>query len=585
MLKWFLNISTRSKLMLSFGLLLILFGLVTYVGFKTIANLERSQRNFFDEEYKISVGLSELRSDLNRQRVALLLMMLGKEKSYLDRMRQEVQQNSNELSANLNNLKNAAHNRPEILSRLEDISRVNTEFMQTRDQVVIPLVYQGNLQEAESLVKGVQNNRYERIRSTLKELSSSLNVTARERLSASQREAENSTNVFLSIGIISILLGVALVLTLTSAIANPLGEMTDVAENIANGDLSSRIKPLARNDEVGKLTSSFSNMTEYLQAIASEAEQVAQGNLILRTKPKSDKDVLGTSFNRMGANLRDLLNQVQDVVNVLASASTEILSSVSEVVTGATETATSVSETATTAEEVKQTAHVSSQRAKHVTDTARKASDISQAGERSVEETISGMDRIKEQMESIAESIVRLSEQSQAIGEIMQSVNDLAEQSNLLAVNASIEAAKAGEHGKGFTVVAQEVRSLASQSKQATAHVRSILNDIQKATTEAVMATEQGAKAVDQGARQSVVAGGSIRNLAHAISEATQAAAQIELSNQQQLVGMDQVAVAIGNIREASAQNVTSMRQVETAAQDLHDMGQKLKTLVAQYRL
>jgi methyl-accepting chemotaxis protein len=108
--------------------------------------------------------------------------------------------------------------------------------------------------------------------------------------------------------------------------------------------------------------------------------------------------------------------------------------------------------------------------------------------------SIEGMKKIQTQMESIAESVVKLSEQSQAIGEIIASVNDLAEQSNLLAVNAAIEAAKAGEQGKGFAVVAQEVKSLAEQSKQATSQVRTIFNDIQKATTAAVLATEQGAR-------------------------------------------------------------------------------------------
>ena len=108
-------------------------------------------------------------------------------------------------------------------------------------------------------------------------------------------------------------------------------------------------------------------------------------------------------------------------------------------------------------------------------------------------------------MTFIADSIVRLSEQSIAIGEIISSVGDLASQSNLLAVNASIEAAKAGEHGKGFAVVAQEVRSLAEQSKESTEQIRRILNDIQKAISSAVMATEQGGKTVENSVLQSFV--------------------------------------------------------------------------------
>src|SRR2546429_5481422 len=123
------------------------------------------------------------------------------------------------------------------------------------------------------------------------------------------------------------------------------------------------------------------------------------------------------------------------------------------------------------------------------------------------------MQGIRGQMSSIAESILSLSAQSQAIGAIIASVDDLAAQSKLLAVNAAIEAAKAGEQGKGFAVVAQEVKSLAEQSKQATVQVRKLLNDIQKATSAAVMATEQGNKAVEAGVKQSTEAGGSIRVL------------------------------------------------------------------------
>jgi methyl-accepting chemotaxis protein len=188
-------------------------------------------------------------------------------------------------------------------------------------------------------------------------------------------------------------------------------------------------------------------------------------------------------------------------------------------------------------------------------------------------------------MESIAESIVRLSEQSQNIAEIMLSVNDLAEQSNLLAVNASIEAAKAGEQGKGFAVVAQEVRNLADQSKQATVQVRSILNDIQKATNAAVMVTEQGSKAVDAGVKQSVLAGESVQKLGESIAEAAQAATQIAASSQQQMVGMDQVVQAMENIKVASGQNVASTRQTESAAKNIEELGRKLSELAALYKV
>src|SRR3989338_4864662 len=118
---------------------------------------------------------------------------------------------------------------------------------------------------------------------------------------------------------------------------------------------------------------------------------------------------------------------------------------------------------------------------------------------------------IGEQRQGVEESIMRLGEQSQTIGEIVASVGDLAEQSNLLGVNASIEAVKAGEIGKGFSVVAQEVKALAEQSKQATTQVRGILGEIQKAMTCAVLLAEQGSKAGESGDERGLGGGGAGR--------------------------------------------------------------------------
>ena len=277
---------------------------------------------------------------------------------------------------------------------------------------------------------------------------------------------------------------------------------------------------------------------------------------------------------------RTITRQLRESIGQLASSSSEILATTTQVASSAAETAAALSETTATVEEVKQTAQVATQKAKHVSESAQKVAQVSQSGRKSVEDSIQGMHHIQEQMASIAGSIVRLSEQSQAIGEIIATVNDLTEQSNLLAVNAAIEAARAGEQGKGFAVVAQEVKSLAEQSRQATAQVRTILGDVQKATSAAVMATEQGSKAVEAGVKQSSEVRESIRLLTDSIGEAAQAATQIAASSQQQMVGMDQVALAMENIKQASVQNVAGTRQAETAAHNLHELGQKLGSMI-----
>ena len=183
-------------------------------------------------------------------------------------------------------------------------------------------------------------------------------------------------------------------------------------------------------------------------------------------------------------------------------------------------------------------------------------------------------------MEAIGESITRLSEQSVAIGEITATVSDLADQSNLLSVNAAIEAVQSGEQGKGFGVVAQEIKGLAEQSKRATAAGAQDPRRHPEGHGGAVMATEKGSKSVEQGMKQSEEARESIETLAETVEEAVQAAAQIAASSQQQLVGMDQVATAMESIKVASLQGVAGTRQLEAGAQNLHAVGQKMKQLV-----
>lgn len=372
---------------------------------------------------------------------------------------------------------------------------------------------------------------------------------------------------------------------ITRDIAGPLRELTHVAERITVGDLDVTVPSDDRSDEVGVLARSFGRMTRSMRAMAGAAQKIADGDLRSQVQPQSADDILGNAFARMSEDLRAQIRQLVEGAVLLGSSASQIVASTSQLAASATESAAAVSETTTTVEEVRQTAQVASDKARQVSDSAQKAASSAQGGRRSAEDVGAGMKRIREQMEAIAASMARLSEQSQAIGQIIATVEDLSVQSNLLAVNAAIEAAKAGEHGKGFGVVAQEVKSLAEQSRQATNQVRTILSDIQKATTTAVMATEQGSKAVESGARQTEVAAGAIEAMAGSAHEAAQAATQIAASSQQQLVGVDQVAGAMESIRQASTQNVASAKQLEGAARNLNDLGQRLKLMVERYQV
>jgi methyl-accepting chemotaxis protein len=194
------------------------------------------------------------------------------------------------------------------------------------------------------------------------------------------------------------------------------------------------------------------------------------------------------------------------------------------------------------------------------------------------------MTQIKTRVDIIEENILALSERTNQIGEIIDAVNDIASQSNMLALNAAVEAARAGEQGKGFAVVAQEVRDLADRSRQATAQVKMILSDIQRATNATGMATEEGKKGVDAGVQLVTQMGETINQLAQVIDESAQSAAQMVAGGQQQTSGIEQVALAMQTINQATTQSLASTRQTEQSATQLNKLAQSLTQIVEQYQ-
>ncbi|MCA9549055.1 MAG: PAS domain S-box protein [Myxococcales bacterium] len=278
-----------------------------------------------------------------------------------------------------------------------------------------------------------------------------------------------------------------------------------------------------------------------------------------------------------------LLSAVLETADQLAESATEISAATTEQAAGAQQQAAAVAETMSSVEEVSRTAEQAAERARAVAEASRRSAELGEAGRQSVEESIVGMRDVKARTESIAQSILQLAEQAQAIGEIIATVNDMAEQTNLLALNAAIEAARAGEHGRGFSVVAAEVKVLAEQSKRATAQVRQILNQIQKATNSAVFSMEEGTKSVTRTMDVVSEAGHTIKSLEATGAEAARAGAQISASAGQQALGMGQVSHAMRNIGEVTHQNLKATQQTEKAVHGISQLADKLKGLLAEF--
>ncbi len=272
--------------------------------------------------------------------------------------------------------------------------------------------------------------------------------------------------------------------------------------------------------------------------------------------------------------------RLRGAVASISTSVAELLAVAGEVAAAASQTDAATNETTATVEEVKQTAVLAEEKSSEALELANVVLESSKLGEISVRRNHENFERVQGSMDVVASAIERLDEEVGSIGDVMTLVSDLAEQSNLLAVNASIEAYKSGEAGKGFEVVAQEVKSLAGQSKQAVEQVRHVLSEIRRASHEVTRSIEEVRASAEWGRGDAVEAIGSIGKRVAAAGSAAEATMQISATSRQQLAGMEQISQAVLSISEAGRRSVSGVRQVEKEAAQLRELALALERLV-----
>ncbi|MBC7905787.1 MAG: methyl-accepting chemotaxis protein [Rhodospirillaceae bacterium] len=325
-----------------------------------------------------------------------------------------------------------------------------------------------------------------------------------------------------------------------------------------------------------------------LAACARAAKEIARGNLRLSPLKVESADELGVlahAFNEMQSSLRDIALQSREVCENLTLAVAQILTSTQEQAAGTKQQAAAVQEITTTVEQINLSSKQVAERSRQVAGTADAVAQSGNAGLQAVHEASLGMEAIREQAETVAENIIALSERTQAVGEIIATVNDIAEQSNLVALNAAIEAADARESGRRFSVVANEIKNLADQAKEATSQVRGILEQTQKGINTSVMLTEEALKRVETGRERTNVSEQVIRQMANNIQDSVQAFQQIVGATGQQQIGLEQVTQALHEIRQASQQTAVTTAQLEKASIELTKLGDQLSKTLEKYKL
>ncbi|MBF0182814.1 MAG: methyl-accepting chemotaxis protein [Magnetococcales bacterium] len=277
---------------------------------------------------------------------------------------------------------------------------------------------------------------------------------------------------------------------------------------------------------------------------------------------------------------RSISLPLMEVIQVISASSTEIAATVTEQERVASQQATSVNETNTTMEELGASARQSAEQAEVAANSADKALELSQFGMSRVEDTLTSMEKAKNKVEAIAQQILLLSEKTGQIRDIANLVSDFANETKMLAMNAAVEAVRAGEHGKGFAVLAMETRKLADESKRSAGRINGLVSEVQKANNSTVMATEEGSKVVDEGMVISQNTAETFREVAQAMGAASQGAQQISLNVRQQSVAIRQVVEAMKSVNSGARESLAGMAQVKEGIRTLNEAAQTLQKMV-----
>jgi methyl-accepting chemotaxis protein len=335
------------------------------------------------------------------------------------------------------------------------------------------------------------------------------------------------------------------------------------------------------------INTAIDNIAEPLQETGSVMDYMRDGDLTVRMLGEYAGELqrLKENINAMAEAISSVLLQISSSADVTASAAAEISAITETLAASAAENSAQVDEIATAIEEMSRTISENAMGATRAAEVADKNKKIAIEGGSAVQQTVDKMSEIANVVKASAEKIEKLGESSKQIGEIISVIDEIADQTNLLALNAAIEAARAGEQGRGFAVVADEVRKLAERTTEATKQIANMIKGIQKETEEAVRAMQQGTNEVNSGIVLADKAGKALQEIVQSSQEVWDMINQIAAATEEQSSTAEQVAKNVSSISQVTSDTANRVQDIAKSAEDLAKQTDLLRTLLEKFKL
>ena len=535
----FTDRSIATKLLTAFAVIAIITGIVGFCGVYNILGLNRSSSALYSQGVQPLALLGQLGMAAQKARVNLRGMMIDTELARMEANADAVGQRYDEVDSLISKLGSGTGDK-----ELEALRKLLQDYRPVW-QEVIRLHLSGSREAALGIMQSGALDTEKKIEAALRDLIAVYTKDAQKRGEENSRMAKLANVTMISFSVAGVLLAFILGLISARMINRPLRKAVDFANLIASGDLTHK-EECHSGDETGQLILAMNGMTDRLHGIVSQ--------------------VSGTSTQ-------------------VAEAASQLHATAERIANGAEEVAAQAATVATAGEEMSATSGDIAQNCQMAAEGAQRASEAAQSGSAVVNATIAVMGQITDKVQESARTVDSLGARSDQIGAIIGTIEDIADQTNLLALNAAIEAARAGEQGRGFAVVADEVRALAERTSRATREIGDMIKAIQGETRGAVSAMEQGVSQVEAGTVEAARSGESLGNILQQINDVAMQVNQIAIAAEEQTATTSEISSNMSQITDVVHKTSQGANESAQAAARLNGYAEELQRLVRQFKL